>query len=301
MTTRRTFIQYTGAAAAALSAPLSISSCAADGLRMPTRSIPGTDEVLPIVGLGNSAAFREEDVETTRNLLEVFTSHGGSYIDAGGSTGPFVSRVADQLGVRGSLFLGNYVDPKPIDALRAELQATAKAQGTDALDLIHTRDVAAYGAQSEQFRKVKDEGLTRYVGIARSGKQNFDAIMQLIERKVVDFVQINYSLVEPEAADRLLPLAMDKGVAVNINRPFINGQYFSIIKGHTLPEWAADFDCKTWAQFSLKYILAHPAVNCVLTETTNPKHAAENLEAGFGRLPDEKTRQRMRQAILDLV
>lgn len=125
--------------------------------------------------------------------------------------------------------------------------------------------------------------------------------MQLIERRVVDFVQINYSLVEPEAADRLLPLAMDNGVAVNINRPFINGQYFSIVKGKSLPEWAADFDCQSWAQFSLKYILAHPAVNCVLTETTNPKHAIENLQAGFGRLPDKKTQQRMRQVMLDLV
>lgn len=301
MTSRREFIRYTGAAAAAISAPLSVSSCAADGLRIPTRSIPGTDEKLAIVGLGNSSAFREKDVETTRSLLEVFTSHGGSYIDAGGSTGPFVSDIAGQLGTRDSLFLGNYVDPKPIDALRADLRATAKAQDTDTLDLIHTRDVAAYAAQSEQFRQVKDEGLTRYVGIARSGKQSFDAIMRLIERKAVDFVQINYSLIEPEAADRLLPMAMEMGVAVNINRPFINGQYFSIVKGHTLPEWAADFDCHSWAQFSLKYILAHRAVNCVLTETTNPKHAVDNIEAGFGRLPDQKTRQRMRQVILDMV
>lgn len=301
MTSRREFIRYTGAAAAAISAPLSVSSCAADGLRIPTRSIPGTDEKLAIVGLGNSSAFRQEDVETTRSLLDIFTSHGGSYVDAGGSTGPFVSKIAGQLGKRDSLFLGNYVDPKTIDALRAELRTTAKAQDTDVLDLIHTRDVAAYAAQSEQFRQLKDEGLTRYVGIARSGKQSFDAIMRLIERKAVDFVQINYSLIEPEAADRLLPLAMDKGVAVNINRPFINGQYFSIVKGHTLPEWAADFDCHSWAQFSLKYILAHRAVTCVLTETTNPKHVVDNIEAGFGRLPDKKTQQHMRQVILDLV
>ena len=90
---------------------------------------------------------------------------------------------------------------------------------------------------------------------------------------------------------------MDKGVAVTINRPFINGEYFSIVRGKALPDWAADFDCYSWAQFSLKFILAHPAVNCVLTETSNPDHAAENLGAGFGRLPDEVTQQRMLELI----
>ena len=104
-------------------------------------------------------------------------------------------------------------------------------------------------------------------------------------------------MLETEAEERLLPMARDKGVAVLINRPFLNGHYFSIVKGATLPEWAAEFDCHSWAQFSLKFILAHPAVNCVLTETTNPKHVIDNLDAGFGGLPDEKTRQRMIEVI----
>lgn len=148
-------------------------------------------------------------------------------------------------------------------------------------------------SQHDRYRSLKEDGLVRYIGIARSGQQYFEAIGRLVEEGLVDFIQINYSLLEPDAADRLLPLAMDKGVAVNINRPFINGDFFGVISGKQLPEWAADFDCQSWAQFSLKFILSHPAVNCVLTETSDPKHAIDNLGAGFGRLPDENQRQKM--------
>lgn len=301
MTNRREFISFSGVALAALSGALPCSSLAADTARLPTRPIPGTNESLPIVGFGTSSAFRGADTETTRNLLEIFTNYGGSYIDVGGSSGPFVSKVAAELGKSDSLFLGDYIDPKPADALAVDVKVTAAAQGNDALDLIQTRDVAGFAKYANQIAMVKEEGLVRYVGVARSGKQSFDAIMQLIEQGAVDFVQVNYSMLEPEAADRLLPLAMDKGVAVNINRPFINGQYFSLVQGKTLPAWAADFDCHSWAQFSLKFILAHPAVNCVLTETTKPKHAVDNLEAGLGRLPDEKTQQMMMDVIRDIV
>jgi diketogulonate reductase-like aldo/keto reductase len=107
-------------------------------------------------------------------------------------------------------------------------------------------------------------------------------------------------MMEPEAANELLPMAQEMGIAVVINRPFMNGDYFGLIKGQALPPWAAEFDCESWAQFSLKYILANPAVNCVLTETANPKHVLDNLGAAYGKLPDEATRKRMQALILDL-
>jgi diketogulonate reductase-like aldo/keto reductase len=125
--------------------------------------------------------------------------------------------------------------------------------------------------------------------------------MNLMREGVVDFIQINYSMMEPEAADEILPLARDLGIAVVINRPFMNGDYFAMAKGHELPGWAADFDCESWAQFSLKYIVSHPVVNCVLTETSNPEHVVDNLNAGFGILPDENTRKKMREYFLGLV
>jgi aryl-alcohol dehydrogenase-like predicted oxidoreductase len=184
--------------------------------------------------------------------------------------------------------------------MRQEVLTTAKAQGKPALDLVHTRDLAGYRAQHEKYLALKEEGKVRYLGVARSGRQNFDSMAQLIESGLVDFVQVNYSLVEPEAAERVLPIAAEKGVAVVVNRPFQNGNFFSMIRGKELPAWAADFDCATWAQFSLKFILAHPAVNCVLTETANPDHAIDNLGAGFGRLPNEQEQAKMLDVIRSL-
>jgi diketogulonate reductase-like aldo/keto reductase len=118
-------------------------------------------------------------------------------------------------------------------------------------------------------------------------------MMTLMKTGTVDFLQVNYSPFETDADERILPMARDLGVAVTINRPFMNGEYFRIVRGQALPDWAADFDCESWAQFSLKFILSHPAVNCVLTETANPVHARDNLGAGLGALPDEAMRQKM--------
>ncbi|MDH3693361.1 MAG: aldo/keto reductase, partial [Gammaproteobacteria bacterium] len=123
---------------------------------------------------------------------------------------------------------------------------------------------------------------------------------RLMQNETIDFVQLNYSFTEPDAERRLLPLAADKGIAVLANRPFQNGAMFRQVKGKSLPAWAADFDCNSWAQFSLKYILAHPAVTCVIPATSNPKHVVDNMGAGLGALPDARTRRRMREYVASL-
>ncbi len=293
MTNRREFLEYSGAAALLASMP----ATATQAQRIPPRLIPGTDEALPVIGLGNSAAFREADLTTAAALLDIFLEHGGGYIDAGGKSRMSIGTIAQSRQASDRLFIGNYLDPRDIGAMRSEASKVATAQGKTALDLIHTRNLAAYRASHDLYRRLQEDGLVRYIGIARSGAESFAATGQLVEDGLVDFIQINYSLLEPQAAERLLPLAADNGVAVNINRPFINGRYFGIIRGLDLPEWAADFDCESWAQFSLKFIVAHPAVNCVLTETANPKHAIDNLGAGYGGLPDAATQKKM----LDLI
>jgi aryl-alcohol dehydrogenase-like predicted oxidoreductase len=136
--------------------------------------------------------------------------------------------------------------------------------------------------------------------VSRNASQHYADIMQLMETGDVDIVQVNYSALEREAEERILPMAMDLGIAVNINRPFLNGEYFSLVAGHELPDWAADFNCESWAQLSLKYILSHPAVTCVVTETSNPAHALDNIGAGFGRMPDESERQRIAEYLGEL-
>lgn len=289
MLNRRKFLGYSGALALAAGLP----AAASEKQKIAPRLIPGTDEVLPVVGLGNSVAFREQDLETAANLLEIFSRHGGGYVDVGGVSRISVGTIVRSQNTSHRYFLANYVDSKNESALISEANRLMEAQGKQSLDLVHTRDIAGFREKHALFRMLKDEGMVRYIGVARSGEDGFDAIASLITDGLVDFIQVNYSLLEPMAADRLLPLAADNGVAVSINRPFINGRYFDVIKDASLPGWAAEFDCDTWAQFSLKFIIANTAVNCVLTETANPKHAEDNLSAGYGALPDAATRARM--------
>jgi aryl-alcohol dehydrogenase-like predicted oxidoreductase len=273
---------------------------AADKKKIPARLIPGTNESLPVIGLGNSGSFREADLSTAGDLLDIFLQHGGGYVDVGGVSRMSVGSIATSRNASDKLFFGNYLEPNSGDAIRSEVSMVAEAQGKAALDLVHTRNLDGYRQSNDLYRELQDEGLVRYVGIARSGAQGFAAIEQLIKDGLVDFIQVNYSLAEPQAAERLLPFAADNGVAVNINRPFINGRYFGMVSGKQLPEWAADFDCESWAQFSLKFIVANPAVNSVLTETVNPKHASDNLGAGYGGLPDKATQKKMLNVFQDL-
>ena len=289
MTNRREFLGFSGAAALATALP----ALPDRGERIAPRLIPGTSEALPVIGLGNSTSFREEDLTTAAELLDIFLDYGGGYVDAGGVSRLSVGSIARSRNAADKFFVGNYVDPKGMVGMRKEMSDVAASQGKPALDLAHTRNIAGYRENYGLYKQMQDEGLVRYIGVARSGQQTFGAIAKLVEDGLVDFIQINYSLLEPQAAERLLPLAADNGVAVNINRPFINGRYFGIVRGFALPEWAADFDCASWAQFSLKFIVANPAVNCVLTETADPAHAVDNLGAGYGGLPDAATQKKM--------
>jgi diketogulonate reductase-like aldo/keto reductase len=297
MPNRREFLQAAGAAA--LSGAVPAISLATDQPRVSTRFIPNTDEKLPVIGLGNSNAFRQGDVELSRQIIELLLSRGGAYIDCGGPSRFTVGQIAGEIAAGPSLFLGTYFsDKESVD--RADADRILALTGREQLDLMHSYPEHAE-PNWDKFRKFKDEGLTRYIGIARHRKEFYDTMIEMMNTGTVDFLQVNYSLVEPEAEERVLPTAADRGVAVTINRPFINGEYFSIVRGHELPEWAAEFDCDSWAQFSLKFILSHPAVNTVLTETANPKHAVDNLGAGVGRLPDEAMREKMRKHFQSII
>jgi aryl-alcohol dehydrogenase-like predicted oxidoreductase len=298
MASRRNFLLGTSAVALLGSVPLSAWSSASRQIQ--TRLIPGTNESLPIIGLGNSKAFMSGDRETSSAVLNTFLEHGGAYVDVSGSSRFTVGGILADKAAQERSFLGNYLSGQNLSELRLEIRELQGVQGEGPLDLTMKRDVADLSKRADEFRALKEEGLARYVGIGRPHKRFYPAMMKLMEDGVVDFIQVNYSMLEPEAADEIIPMAMDKGVAVVINRPFINGDFFGVIRGHELPDWAAEFDCASWAQFSLKYIVSQPGVNCVLTETTNPKHVVDNLGAGFGRLPDPKTREKMRTHLQSL-
>lgn len=285
MINRRDFL---GAAAAAAIAP----AVASETRRLPTRPIPGTDDTLPVIGLGNSNAFREGDLPTSRRVIGTLLDHGGAYVDCGGISRFVVAKAARELNASDELFMGTYFAGADPERSRAEAAELLDLTGRAKLDLMHNYPEDA-APNWDAFRRFKDTGLTRYIGVSRHRKEAYPTMIEMMTTGSVDILQVNYSLLETEAEAEILPAAQELGVAVTINRPFVNGRYFSLVGSRPLPEWAAEFDCDSWAKFSLKFILSHPAVTCVLTETANPRHAIDNIGAGFGRLPDPSMRQRM--------
>jgi len=289
---RRKFLHDAGAAVALATLPLITGAQEAQG-KIAMRPIPSSGELLPIVGFGSSSIFSGDDFTGAAALLDALRNMGGKFIDTWPPAQATFGRYARENSAHDDLFLGTNITTGQGDA---DLQAlsTAKArQGKETLDLIQLPRPNNITAQWPIVQRWKQEGHARYIGIAATGQRFFDDVEWLLKNGEPDFIQINYSMLEPESGERLLPLATDKGVAVVTNRPFINGQYFPRVAGKDLPEWAADFDCESWAQFSLKWILANPQVNCTLTETTKLHHAVDNLSAGLGRLPDERERSRM--------
>ena len=295
MPDRRDFLKSAAAAATLSAMPGAVFAEA--GRTMMTRKLPGTEEYLGVIGLGNSGPFYEGDLDVSRQLIGLLLERGGGYIDTAGPSRFTVGQIMKEQNAHAQLFLGTYLNGDNLQSMREEIREVQAGQGGGELDLVLTWSPKAMLERRDEYRQLRDDGLTRHVGIGRHQRRFYPDIAKLIDAGVVDLIQINYSMLEPEAADEILPLAMEKNIAVVINRAFVNGDYFQLVRGHELPAWAADFDCNSWAQFSLKYILAHPGVTCVLTETSNPKHAVDNFGAGFGRLPDEATRQRMAEVI----
>jgi len=300
---RRTFLREAGMGALALGLcaprPALWAAPVATAEPLPRRPIPGTGNSLPVVGMGNSNAFRQGDLAATTALLRLFRDHGGGYVDCSGDSRFVVAEAARNLEGGDALFLGTYFADADEALTRGDMQRLFAMTGRTQLDLAHSYPEFAI-PNWHRFEAWKAEGLARFIGIARHQSAYYDDMIELMNTGTVDFLQVNYSPLETEADQRVLPAAMDRGVAVTVNRPFLNGEYFARVRGHELPEWAAAFDCHSWAQFSLKFILSHPAVTCVLTETANPDHLRDNLGAGYGRLPDAATRQRMVEHLRNL-
>lgn len=296
---RRKFMRDAGALGAALSLPQLAASLATQ--KMATRPIPSTGEALPIVGLGNSRPFSDGDYESARQLLDALVEHGGSLVDSWSASQAVLGRYLYERDAKGALFLAHNIGATNAEEHAAAIRYAKEAQGKAVLDLLQVPNPSALDSQWRLLRDAKEAGHARYIGIATARPEYYEALESLILSGSADFIQVNYSILETGSGERLLPLAKDEGVAVVTNRPFVNGQYFPLVRDRELPSWAAEFDCRSWAQFSLKYILANPAVNCVITETSKPAHAIDNLSAGFGRLPDEETRRRMRALIQDFL
>jgi len=286
-------------ATALASSPFSLP--AARGSAMRTREIPATGERLPVVGLGTSDEFEVSPgsgLDALREVLRRFHDLGGTVVDTApiyGNAEEVIGRLVADLGLVDDLFLATKVRSRGREAGVEQMERSMELLGKRPLDLVQVHSLVDVDTQLDNLRRWKDQGRVRYIGITHSRVYAFDELERLMRSEDLDFVQLNYSFTEPDAEQRLLPLAADRGIAVLVNRPFENGALFRRVKGRALPDWARELDCESWARFSLKYILGHPAVTCVIPATSNPRHVVDNMGAGTGRLPDEATRRRMRE------
>ena len=270
---------------------------------MLTRTIPSSGEAIAAVGLGSARTFNRSssahERASLKEVLRLFREMGGSVFDTAPTYGRSESvsgALAQELGIENELFFATKISTGGgrESGVRQE-ETSMRLWGRDTIDLNQVHNLRGLEIHLPTIRQAKDEGRTRYVGVTISRLRQFGDLERVMLREPLDFIQVNYSLGEREAADRLLPLAQDRGFAVMINEPYNAGRLFRPVRGEPLPEWAAEFDCRSWGQFFLKYILAHPAVTVVIPATSDPEHLMDNMGAGVGRLPDERTRRRMEE------
>lgn len=264
------------------------------------RAIPKTGQLLPAIGLGTSRTFNTPPGQLSQTslaeVMRLFAEAGGTLVDTSpmyGDAEAAVGALRRQLGLADRLFLATKVWTRGKEAGIEQMRQSMKLLETDTIDLMQVHNLSDWETQLKTLYDWKEKGLVRYVGVTHYRTDAFEALERLVREQELDFVQLNYSIAVREAENRLLPLAADRGVATLINRPFERGSLFKMIRAKELPAWAGEFDCKSWAQFFLKYILAHPAVTCPIPATSKPKHMADNMGAGFGRLPDANTRKKM--------
>ncbi len=270
---------------------------------MPRRRIPGTGEDLPIIGLGSTkpvGQIADRGTAPIAGVLRTLVKHGGSVVDTwprNRANDEAFGRVISEPDLRNALFVTSKIDRSGKQAGIEQFRETQRLYQRNTIDLLQVFNLTDIDTQWANLQDLKASGQARYIGVTVSSASLYDQLASFVRREQPDFVQVNYSITERDAEKRMLPMMQDKGIGVIINRPFMNGDYFRRIGDRPLPDWAAEFDCESWAQFSLKYILPHPAITCVLTETSNPKHMAENARAASGRMPDDNLRARMRSVI----
>jgi diketogulonate reductase-like aldo/keto reductase len=268
------------------------------------RAIPSSKEILPVIGLGTWQTFDvgSDPAERVplRQVLQRFGALGGRVVDSSpmyGRAEAVVGDLAAERGLRDSLFLATKVWTSGREAGIAQMETSLRRLRTRVLDLMQTHNLVDWRTHLKTLRDWKHGGRIRYLGVTHYTASAYGELETILRSEPLDFVQLNYSMVEREAERRLLPLAAERGVAVLINRPFAEGALFRRVRGHALPSWAAEIGCKSWAQLFLKWVVAHPAVTCVIPATSRPEHLEDNMQAGVGPLPDAAMRERIARLV----
>jgi aryl-alcohol dehydrogenase-like predicted oxidoreductase len=301
--TRREWITLTLGASAALA--FSRGDLLAQG-KLITRPVPSSGEQLPVVGLGSSATFsqvaRSEDVAALREVMRVLIDGGATVFDTAPSYGAseeVAGRIATELKITERVFWATKVNAAgrgggaTPDGVRAQLETSFTRLGKKKLDLVQVHNLADMAVHLPVLKEMKAAGRIRYIGVTTTSEGQYPALMEVMRTQPLDFIGVDYAVDNREVEATVLPLARDRKIGVLAYVPFGRTRLFKRVGDRPVPDWAAEFDAKTWAQFFVKYVISHPAISVVTPATSQAKNMIDNMGGGIGKLPDEKTRVKM--------
>ena len=319
MYTRREWLGLTLGAGAALAlapgcraAAAPASAAGSSGMRkLITRAIPSTGEQLPIVGLGSSATFsrvaRTEDHDALREVLRTMVDAGATVFDTApgyGASEEVAGAIAAELGITDRIFWATKVnvagrgdgraDPA---AARAQIEASFQKLRTPVIDLIQVHNLGDVPTQFAILKELKQQERVRYIGVTTTSEGRYPDLMEVMRNEPLDFIGIDYAVDNREVEEQVLPLAAERKIGVLVYAPFGRTRLWARVADRALPDWAAEFDATSWAQFFIKYAASHPAVTVVTPATSQARHMTDNLGGGMGRLPDEAMRRRMAEFV----
>jgi aryl-alcohol dehydrogenase-like predicted oxidoreductase len=299
--TRRTLIKLgAGAGVASLSSSWGALFAAESAVHMTT--IPSTGQKIPSVGIGTNRYRGNVESDTMAQLartLEAFHKAGGRVIDTSpnyGNSEEVLGKLLNDLNLRKQVFMATKVDREDQAEGRERMEQSFQ-QLRGPIDLMQVHNLRGTDVELETMMAWKKEGRFKYIGITTHRVSQHVEMERFMKKYPLDFIQVNYSLADRASADRILPLAIDRGIAVLVNRPFGNGSLFGAVKGVDLPDWAADIDASSWGQVFLKYIISHPAATVPIPGTTKPHHAEDNMGAMVGRMPDAGLRKEIEKTM----
>lgn len=263
------------------------------------KPVPSSGELLPVIGVGTARRYGEVSPEL-RETLERFAATGGRVVDTAPSYGnaeAVVGEIVEAAALRERLFLATKVGARGREAGRAQIEESFRRLRTQRIDLVAVHNLVDVDTQLATLRELKNEGRIRYVGITTSSDSQYADFERVMRHERLDFIQVDYALDNRGAAERILPLALERGIAAMVNLPFGRGRLFRAVQGRELPQWAADIGCTSWAQLFLKYIVSHEAVVCAIPGTAKPEYVLDNAAAARGPMPDTAERRRMERYV----
>jgi len=306
MISRREWLGLTLGAGAALGLGSRLAT-AAGPAGLQARPIPSSGETIPVIGLGSSATFRDaaesEDATGLREVLAAMVERGATVFDTApgyGASEAVSGRLARELGITKKLFWATKVNVAPRGgggadpaAARAQIEESFDRFGLDTMDLIQVHNLGDLPVQLGILKELKAAKRVRYLGVTSTSQGQYPELVRAMRNEPLDFIGVDYAVDNRDVEETILPLAAERRIAVMVYVPFGRTRLFQRVGDRALPDWAAEFDAASWAQFFLKYVLGHPAVTVVTPATSKVKHMLDNIGGGIGRLPDAATRRRM--------